>query len=297
MISLITGKVGGGKTLLALGMILKDLSKGQGVLTNIALDFEACDKYLKRRLNYNRLQPSQITYLDLNESIDFRDKTKKGTLTHPYNIYIDEAHLFFNAKDATLLKNDFFPLLSYITQSRKLHQNIFFSTQAPETLVNQFRLQTEEGYRCVDMRKKDFPIVGKIDTLGLRWVAYDWSSGQTLRTGGTKIDSLLTNCFDTTQFYDTTTSLMAQELDTFTPITKQWYKDNIKKNETRNNIWTLLRSDFFTRFLGLQKHKEDQQKERQQHSGTSRGKGRSWFARKRYVKRWIVSLLRYIRSL
>lgn len=220
MISVISGKVGGGKTLLALTLILRDLAKGQGVATNIALNPDAVNKHLKKRFGFHHFSSRQITYLDLNDDIDFRDRTQKGTLSHPFNIYLDEAHIFFNSKDSEKLKKSFFPLLCYITQSRKLHQNIFFITQAPETLVNQFRLQAEEGYKCIDLRKKSFPIVGKIEQLGLAYQAYDWASGQRLRGGRTPINALLTDCFDTTQFYDTQTSELASGLEVFEPISR-----------------------------------------------------------------------------
>jgi len=163
MIEIISGKPGGGKSLLATRRIIQELKTGRRIVaTNVPLVLPNCAAFLDREL------PS-FKFLHLTDKIHLLDekKVKEFYLDRPgwevkserdakgrvKNVsweakfsndgilyVIDEAHCFFNAHD---WQEGGEGIRSYISQHRHLGDDVVFVTQHPDKLSKQLRLDAE----------------------------------------------------------------------------------------------------------------------------------------------------------
>lgn len=239
MITLVTGKIGGGKTLFALAhQMLPALLEGRCVVSNIALKTTKVRHYFngsrwQRRLKlfvfgkkkYKakswRLRPRQIRHIDFQKNIEFQNSIPFGIPGYPVLVVVDEAHLYYNSANQNEMKKNLLSLISFLTQSRKACVDILFITQHKSLLWNQFREQVEFGYRCRDMRHAELPIVGAVTALGLRWAKYDVISDEILGYGSTKINKALFALYDTYQTYDEQMDALMASAERWQPITKK----------------------------------------------------------------------------
>lgn len=215
MITGIVGKVGGGKSLLALAQMLEHMGHGGCVATNIDLDDDGCARYLWRRRR--QLSRSQIVPLDLNKDIRFQKQIPRGTPLRNVRVFIDEAHLHYNADDHRELSAQFKDIKGFITQSRKARVDVCFITQAWDTLYMQFRKQALFLYKCRDFREINFPIFGKLPGMGLLWSKCCAATDQVLENGRTPLSKELFRCYSTTQVYDDTTAALFERMPQFVP--------------------------------------------------------------------------------
>lgn len=163
MIAIYEGKIGGGKTYLAVCRILAHLAKGGSVFTNVELKLEGVAAWLRDKHGLE-LDPEAIRFLDESESWDFHKYLKAGRELNTLCV-IDEAHLWFNARDHAVTAATKRELITFLSQSRKLKVDVIFIVQAAENLDAQFRRLAQEIWRMKDLQRFRIPLVG---------IAYPW---------------------------------------------------------------------------------------------------------------------------
>jgi len=218
MIEFITGKIGGGKTLLALNMMLDDFEKGHRVETNIELNLDVISKHLWTKKGL-RFYSDQYRFHDFEENPDFHNHIHRGSREHTVKIYIDEAQLYYNANDSRELIKHAKQLISFHTQSRKFGVDIRFITQDEGTVFSQLRKQALWKYECRDLRGVNLGwLMGSAPMLGLRWKKIDLGgSNQVLEKGKTKLDPNIFNMYETSQCYDALAQSLMETMPQFLP--------------------------------------------------------------------------------
>lgn len=142
MIQIVTGKLGAGKTLYCVMLMFDSLVKGRTVATNIAVNFEELAA-LALRLHGVRLDPAQVIHVNPEKDPNWHKVIPWGVAGHPVEVFLDEIHLFFNARDWQKTHADARSLLSFLTQSRKAQCNVTFIAQEIKTVEAQFRALAE----------------------------------------------------------------------------------------------------------------------------------------------------------
>lgn len=161
MIQIVTGKLGAGKTLYCVMMMFDDLCEGLTVCTNIAVEWDELCK-LAARLKGVVLDPRQLMKVNPERDRDWHTKIPWGTRKHPVKVYLDEIHLFFNARDWAKTATDSRSLLSFLTQSRKACVDCIFIAQEITTVEKQFRVLAEWELYCVNTDHMPLGILGKL---------------------------------------------------------------------------------------------------------------------------------------
>lgn len=220
MIYFVTGKIGGGKTLLMLTKILAHLGRGGCVVTNIALDEREIDLHLKRN-HGRRLVDGQIRRHDFEAEPEFQGKVPFGVMGCPVWVVCDEAQLYYNQADSSTMSAKLKRLVSYLTQSRKCAVDVWFITQHDTTVWTQFRHQALFGYKCRDMRVVNLPFFGTISALGMCWAKYDIISGEIMERGRTPLSKALFKCYDTRQMYDSQMTELQKTAEIWNPPPKR----------------------------------------------------------------------------
>jgi hypothetical protein len=134
MIEVFEGRLGGGKTYSAVSRMMSYLASGGAIYTNIELNLEAVRDYL-RAVHRWELQPGQYTLLQDDQVGLFHRYTSPGTPDCPSLVVIDEAHIWFNARDWSQCSRE---LLTFLTQSRKQSTDIIFISQSCHNMDKQF---------------------------------------------------------------------------------------------------------------------------------------------------------------
>jgi hypothetical protein len=143
MIQIITGKLGAGKTLYAVGIhSFNALCKGATLCTNIAVDWEEICRLARNRRRVV-LHESQLVKVDPGKDKNWHQSIPWGTRKAPVEVVLDEIHLFFNARDWATTNKESRSLLSFLTQSRKACVNVTFIAQEMTTIEKQFRVLAE----------------------------------------------------------------------------------------------------------------------------------------------------------
>lgn len=142
MIQIVTGKLGAGKTLFTVQLMFEALVKGRTCVTNIAVNWPQMVK-LARRMHRVELDPRQLIKLDPAMDRNWQKSIPFGVASGFVEVFLDEIHLFFNARDWATTTKDCNGLLSFLTQSRKARVNITFIAQEESTIDKQFRVQAE----------------------------------------------------------------------------------------------------------------------------------------------------------
>lgn len=163
MIALYEGKIGGGKTYLAVCRILAHLAKGGTVFTNVELKLEGVARYLAKYHGVE-LDPSAVRFLNEDESWNFHKYLKAGEGLNTLCV-IDEAHLWFNARDHAVTAATKRELITFLSQSRKLKVDVVLIVQAAENLDAQFRRLAQEIWRMKDLQRFRVPLLG----IGYPW--------------------------------------------------------------------------------------------------------------------------------
>jgi Zonular occludens toxin (Zot) len=142
MIRIITGKLGAGKTLYCSMEILSALVRGLTVITNIAINWpEICALAAKKYRVI--LQPEQLIRIDVETRPNWHEYIPFGVVDAFVEVFLDEIHLFFNARDWQKTGTQHKTLLSFLSQSRKANVNVTFIAQEISTIEKQFRVLAE----------------------------------------------------------------------------------------------------------------------------------------------------------
>jgi hypothetical protein len=180
-VSFITGKPGGGKSFLATRVIIKELVSNPDtyVITNVPLKPQRIVEYAVARYG-SHINPARIKVLSEEETKVFflhrsgghvAPKPADGTDGHieyekcvgpdgetrnafelmPVLYVIDEAHLHFGSRDwAKTGKSAMF----YLSQHRKMGDNVIFVTQSWKNVDAQFRRVAQDFTVCVNLAKR-----------------------------------------------------------------------------------------------------------------------------------------------
>lgn len=219
MITMITGKIGSGKSLMALVETMKQLGEGRCVVSNMHYNLEAVDAWLWRK-NRRRLVRGQLRFHDFEAEPEFHNHIPFGQVGQPVTVFCDEAQLYYNQAEGTRLQSKLLRLVSFLTQSRKCKVDVWFITQYETTVWAQFRHQCLFGYRCRDMRAVSLPFVGQLPIAGLKWSKFDTQSGEIMFRGSTPLSKSLFDLYDTNQMYDSQMRELQASAEVWTPPEK-----------------------------------------------------------------------------
>jgi len=197
MISIFEGKIGGGKTLLAVTRILAHLGRGGTVITNVEMKWEGCLTYCKNHYGVV-IDPSQLIRLDEEQVASFNKHLPGGERGMPVLAVLDEIHLWFNSRDSSVTAAVKRALLILISQSRKLYIDFIFIAQNASDIEGQFRSKAAELWRMRDLRAVVVPF------LGLRWpwndiLAFriDYSTGLCMQRKLIRKTQEIFDCYET----------------------------------------------------------------------------------------------------
>ena len=152
-----TGLMGGGKSYMAVERASKHFLKAGRVFTNLQLKFDNIKTWAEEEHGI-LLQDQQYSHLSLDELREFPRHITAGTQKNPCLVIIDEAALFFNARDWAKTSK---AILEFLTQTRKVDVNIIFITQSIDDIDKQFRRRIHYTWTMVDVQK--------IKVFNLRW--------------------------------------------------------------------------------------------------------------------------------
>lgn len=142
MIQIVTGKLGAGKTLYTVMMMFDSLCRGATVVTNIEVQWPEMVR-LARLQKRVVLDPAQLIKLNPEHDRNWQKSIPFGRPGEFVEVYLDEIHLFFNARDWSKTNTESKGLLSFLTQSRKAGVNVTFIAQEITTVEKQFRCLAE----------------------------------------------------------------------------------------------------------------------------------------------------------
>ena len=201
MISLFTGKIGSGKTLRAVGEIVKHLAKGGFVYTNIELIFLEVQRLCRVRHRVV-IQPEQLRSLAIEDVSRWHESIEWGVPGHPVLIVLDEIHLFFNSRDWAKTQALHKDMLSFLSQSRKACVDVVFICQAASTLEKQFRVQSEWEFYCRNVKDIRVPFLGTVPMNMMLCVKKDVENDKAVDRTFSSYDKALFPLYDTRAFLD-----------------------------------------------------------------------------------------------
>jgi len=198
MIEIFEGRLGGGKTTAATIRILDHLRKGGFVCTNVDLLWDGCLKYCRERWGV-LLEERQLKILTEEEICEFYKFCPRGG-SLPVLVVLDEAHLWFNARDHATTDKFFRHTLSFLTQSRKLQTDIIFISQSALNLDRQFARLIQYVWRFRDMSRYRVPGLGiKLPFYSNKFLAvqYDYDGKTQFEKYWRTKDPKVFSCFQT----------------------------------------------------------------------------------------------------
>jgi len=164
MLSIFDGRPGDGKSYSAVALkILPHLAAGGYVATNIEMIPDGVAAYILNRTG-KVFDRSRLRILTEDEAPKFHKYIPPGNEDVRVLVVIDEAHLFFNARDWAKSDKDFRDTFNLATQHRKYFLDIILVSQHFGNIDAQFLRLIEELWRFRDLAKWRFPIPG------LRWI-------------------------------------------------------------------------------------------------------------------------------
>ena len=155
VLELYTGNVGSGKTYSAVVRMYNSLLSGCHVYTNIVLVKEAVE--LQAAADGYQVDFDSCYHWLTNEQIGkYPEHIKKGSDSFPVLLVIDEAHLYFNAREWAKTEK---MILAFNSQTRKCHVHVICITQHPANLDKQFYRLCQFMWHHVDLAKVYFPVL------------------------------------------------------------------------------------------------------------------------------------------
>lgn len=159
MITIIEGRIGGGKTYSAVSQIAHHLAAGGVCWTNIELNWAGIERYCVDRYGVD-IQPEQYRQMVREATMDWYREIGWGTSEMNVLVVIDEAQLYYNSRNWQRTQEKHPQMLSFLTQSRKARVDVVFITQSATNIDRQFRILADFVYSFRDMQKLTMPIIG-----------------------------------------------------------------------------------------------------------------------------------------
>jgi len=117
----VVGRTGSGKTFYAVRCMLADLLGGKVVYSNIQLKWEGVERYAKR-MGIPHVPRGNFRFLET--EANFHNALVPGA-----SVYLDEAHIAWNARDFRQTDQNQREMLTFLTQARHVKCTVVFITQ------------------------------------------------------------------------------------------------------------------------------------------------------------------------
>lgn len=143
-VELITGTLGGGKTLFAVERIFEHLALGGYVFTNIAMKPDAIRAALEVRKR-KKFDPSRLVVWTGDEAREPQNHVMRGTAERCVMLVIDEAGLEHNARDWAKTDRDFIALNAL---ARKMELVVLYISQQATDFDKQVRSRCRAEWQC-----------------------------------------------------------------------------------------------------------------------------------------------------
>lgn len=204
MITAVTGKIGGGKTLSSVAAMVNHLCKGGIVCSNIRLDLQAVSNW--KNINFQFLQDRYIYIEDCStcNPHDFPHGDLRGRGKRRVLLVIDESAEFFSS--LSLDNKERLQLwYSWLRHSDKMGTDVFFIVQDFSQLNKQGRLLSQRTTYCYDMAKFRLPII-YCNPFWWTWsyiriATYDTTTREVIQVDWLKKDKRLFKCYDTADMF------------------------------------------------------------------------------------------------
>lgn len=242
MIQIVTGKLGAGKTLFTVTLMFEALCKGRTVVTNIKVNWPAMKAKARRKRIL--LQDRQLFRLNPEMDKNWHRSIPFGVQDGFIEVFLDEIHLFFNARDWSATTTECRGLLSFLTQSRKACVNLTFIAQEEGTIDKQFRVQAEWLLFIVNSNHMPLGVLGTLPFKFFIVVKKDPQNGNVLGRSYKGYDKGFFGLYESYSFLDTE----MQELDAVTvrtPVLK------LSKLGVHRWAWEPVRDYFLKLIAGL----------------------------------------------
>jgi len=160
MLTIMDGRPGDGKSYSAVALkILPHLARGGYVATNIEMVPEGVAAWILAKTG-KIFNPERLRILTEEECFQFHKHIPPGNEDVQVLVVVDEAHLFFNARDWAKSDKDHRATFNLATQHRKYFLDIVLISQHFGNIDGQFLRLVEELWRFRDLGKWRFPFPG-----------------------------------------------------------------------------------------------------------------------------------------
>jgi hypothetical protein len=217
MIQIVTGKLGHGKTLFTVMLMFDALCKGQTCVTNIEIVWPEMVR-LAARLRGVVLRDEQLVKVSPETDRNWQAVIPWGTVNGPVEVYFDEIHLFYNARDWAKTGSENKSLLSFLTQSRKAKVNVTFIAQEKETMEKQFRALAEWELAIVSSDHVPLGIMRLLPFKAFIVRVKDAEKGYLLRREWKSYDKRFFKVYTSFSFLDSEMQTLAEKVTRVEPI-------------------------------------------------------------------------------
>lgn len=152
-VEIVSGTLGGGKSLYAVETLYGHLQKGGYVYTNIEINVDAvADRLLKSGYVFD---PKRLVKLSSVSLRGFHTEIARGIGSMCVMVVLDEAHLEWNARDYQKARKDETTkeMLNFVTLVRKLDIHLVFITQDSADIDKQIRKKVSTLVFCRNLKK------------------------------------------------------------------------------------------------------------------------------------------------
>jgi len=232
MIEIFEGRIGGGKTYTAVERIAERLAVGGTVYTNIETNWQGMTRLVAYRFGCYCEQDQLLKLPD--DVYGWHESIKWGTIDSQVLVIIDEAHLWYNARDWAKTQSGHKEMLRFLTQSRKANVDVIFITQAISNLDKQFRALAQFVWSLRDLgRAKGF--ISALFGGFIFYVARDYD-GIVMQSGLKKKDKYVYGAYSTLAFLSPEMAKIAKEARA-----RALNKRQLKKLPWYKKVWMWLR--------------------------------------------------------
>jgi len=161
MITYVTGTLGAGKTFQSVRIIIRHLTSGGIVVTNIEIDRIKLAHVMETRGGVY-FEQDQLIVFDPEQNPNWQTSIPWGSIEGDVLVVMDEAQLFYNARDWAITAARSRELLSFLTQSRKAGVDVLWITQDGGNVDKQFRVLAEWELAIISTKHLPLGWLGKL---------------------------------------------------------------------------------------------------------------------------------------